>query len=77
MAAVCLAQDVVLARIAAPVLVVGVGCDEFLDREVFARTARLLPRGDITWIEKGTPAVLRSHPEPLAGAITAFLPGHA
>ncbi len=65
--------DAVLGMVEVPVLVVGVEHDEFLDRETFARTAAVFPRGEVAWIEEGTHALPMSHPEGLSRLIASFL----
>ena len=66
-------SDEMLSLVDVPVLVIGVGHDEFLERDVFAQTARVFPRGEISWIEEATHAVPISHPERVAEAVAEFV----
>jgi pimeloyl-ACP methyl ester carboxylesterase len=69
-------SDAVLALVPSPVLVVGVDGDEFLDREVFIRTAEVFPQGEIVWVDEGAHAVPMTHPAAVAEAIASFVARH-
>jgi pimeloyl-ACP methyl ester carboxylesterase len=65
--------DQVLATVERPVLVIEVEHDAFLPVQVFRRTAKLFPRGQLASIPEGTHGVVGQFPEELAQAIIQFI----
>ena len=65
--------DQVLATVDRPVLVIEVEHDAFLPAEVFRRTAKLFPRGQLASIPDGTHGVVGQFPNELAQEIIQFI----